>query len=55
MELYLLYSRHGGNKDEEEERRKDPLKKPEQMRKQLAEFKHLMRKIAKRAVNEGDE
>ena len=55
MVLYLLYSRHGGNKDEEEERRKDPLKKPEQMRKPLAEFKYLMRKIAKHAVNECDD
>ena len=55
MGLYLLYSRHGGNQDEEEEERKDPLKKPEQMRKQLAEFKHLMRKIAKHAASEGDE
>ena len=55
MELYLLNARHGGNKNEEEEKRKDPLKKPEQVRKQLAEFKHLMRKIAKHAVSEGDE
>ena len=55
LELYLLYSRHGGNKDEEEERRTDPLKNPGQMRKQLAEFKHRMRTIPRHAVNEGDE
>ena len=27
LELYLLYSRHGGNEDEEEGKKKDPLKK----------------------------
>ena len=55
LELYLLYARHGDNEDEEEERRKDHLLKPQQMRRQLAEFKHLMRKIAKHAVSESDE
>ena len=55
MERYLLYARHDGNEDEEEERRKDPLRKPQQMRRHLAEFKHLMRKIAKHAVSEGGE
>ena len=44
LELYLLYARRGGNEDEEEERRKDPLPELQQMRRQLAEFKHLMRK-----------
>ena len=29
LELYLLHARHGGNEDEEEERRKDPLRKPQ--------------------------
>ena len=55
LQLYLLYSRHGGNEDEEDVKKKDPLKKPEQLRRQLAEFKHLLRKIAKHAVCEGDE
>ena len=55
MQLYLMYARHGGNKDEDDGKRKGPLKKPEQMRKQLAEFKHQMKKIAKNAVSEGDE
>ena len=50
-----MYARHGGNEDEEEERRKDPLRKPQQMRRQLAEFKHLMRKIAKHAISESEE
>ena len=55
LELYLLYARHGGKEHGEEERRKNPLRKPQQMRRQLAEFKHLMRKIAKHAISESDE
>ena len=46
LALYILCVRHGGNEDEEEERRKDPLRRPQQMKRQLAESKHLMRKIA---------
>ena len=55
LELYLLYSRHGGNEDEEAQRMSDPLRKPAQLRTQLAEFKHLVRKIAKHAISEDDE
>ena len=51
----MLYIRHGGNKDEDEKNEKDPLRRPEQMKKQLAEFKHLMRKIARHAVSEEDD
>ena len=38
LELYMLYIRHGGNEDEDEKQEKDPLRRPEQMKKQLAEF-----------------
>ena len=55
LELHMLYIRHGGNKDEDEKNEKDPLRRPDQMKKQLAEFKHLMRKIARHAVSEEDD
>jgi len=51
----MLYIRHGGNEDEDEKQEKDPLRRPGQMKKQLAEFKHLTRKIARHAISEEDE
>ena len=55
LELHMLYIRHGGNKDEDGRNEEDPLRRPEQMKKQLAEFKHLTRKIARHAASEEDD
>ena len=39
IELYALYSIHGGSKDEEERRKADPLRPPPMLQGQVAEFK----------------
>ena len=41
--------------DDDDDDEKDPLRRPEQMKKQLAELKHLMRKSARHAVSEEDD
>ena len=54
LELFLLYARHGGNEEEAKLNEKNPLRKLEQMRTQVAEFKQLTR-IAKHAGCEEEE
>ena len=51
IELYALYSIHGGSRDEEERRTADPLKKPPMLQAQVAEFKKSVRKIGKFTVS----
>ena len=52
VELYILYARHGGILDEAKLDKGNPLRKNDQLRSQLAEFKSLSRKIGKYAVDE---
>ena len=51
IELYALYSIHGGSRSEDERRKADPLKKPPMLQAQVAEFKKSVRKIGKFTVS----
>ena len=51
IELYALYSIHGGSRDEEERKRADPLNNPPMLQAQVAEFKKAVRKIRKLTVS----
>ena len=51
IELYALYSIHGGSKDEEERKKADPLKLPPMLQGQVAEFKKAVRKAKKFTIS----
>ena len=51
IELYALYSIHGGSTDEERRRKADPLKTPPMLQEQVAEFKKAVRKAKKFTVS----
>ena len=50
-----MYSIHGGNKDEDEDRSKDSLKKPPLLQAQISAFKKACRKIKKHTMCEEQE
>ena len=52
IELYALYSIHGGIEDEEERSRADPLAQPLKLGSQLATFKKMCRKVKKHTVED---
>jgi len=54
IELYALYSIHGGSRDEKKRRSKEVLKRPPMLKAQLAQFKKAVRKLNLHTVKEGD-
>ena len=52
LELFALYSVHGGSKDEEDRRTNDRLRAPPMLQMQLATFKKAARKINLHTVQE---
>ena len=50
IELYILYSIHGGSRDYDSWRQSNKLKAPHMLQKQVADFKKTVRKIKKYAV-----
>ena len=55
IELYVLYVIHGGARDEEVERSKDPLRNQPLLQKQIAEFKKAINNIKTFAINDAQE
>ena len=55
VELYALYSIHGGSSDEEERKAADPLKAAPMLQAQIADLKKAVRKIKKFTVNRSQE
>lgn len=55
IETYAWYVIHGGNADEEEETRKDPLRRPTMLQKQLADYKKAVKRVKKYAIAEESE
>ena len=53
LELFAIYTAHGGAEKEKAEVERDPLGKPKLMQQRMAEFKKAVRKIKKYAVEEG--
>ena len=51
LELYILYASHGGNRDEADLDEGNALRKTEQLRTQLAEFKQICKTIGRYAVD----
>ena len=54
LELYVLYSIHGGSKDETEAAKSSKLKRRPMLQKQIADFKKIVRKVKTYAVAEED-
>ena len=52
MELFILYSIHGGSKDEREAAKAEKLRRRPMLQKQLADFKKAARKINVYAIAE---
>ena len=55
IELFAIYVIHGGSEKERKEMGNDPLRKPQMMQKQIAEFKKAVRRIKKHTLSEGQE
>ena len=55
IELYAMYAIHGGCEYEEEEKRKDPLRKAPMLQKQLANSKKAVRKVKTHTMKESQE
>ena len=50
LELFAIYTAHGGAEKENAEAERDPLGKPKMMQTRMADFKKAVRKIKNYAV-----
>ena len=55
IELYAIYTVHGGGKEDRRQQEEDPLKKTQMLQPKIAELKNVVRKIKKHAVKTEDE